>query len=47
MIFLLSVSVTCVALIMGFALALPCVACRKRRERMRAAYDEWKARRRG
>ena len=40
----LSISAACVALIVGVALALPCAACRKRRERMPAAYAEWKAR---
>lgn len=33
-----------VILILGIALILPCPACKKRRERMRAAYAEWKAR---
>ena len=29
--------------IVGLALILPCQACRKRRERFRAAYAVWKA----
>jgi hypothetical protein len=41
---LLTASAIGVALIIGLALALPCAACRKRRERMQAAYAEWKAR---
>jgi len=45
MMVLLTVSAACVAMIVGVALALPCAACRKRRERMRAAYAEWKSRR--
>jgi hypothetical protein len=44
MIVLLSVSAACVVLIVGVALALPCAACRKRRERIHAAYAAWKAR---
>jgi hypothetical protein len=32
-----------VLVIFGTALILPCPACRKRRERLRAAYAEWKA----
>ena len=47
MILMLSVSAAGIALIMGLALALPCAACRKRNERMRAAYAEWKSRQRG
>lgn len=31
-----------VALIAGLALLLPCPACRKRRERMQAAYARWR-----
>jgi hypothetical protein len=30
-----------VAVILGLAWLLPCPACRKRRERMRAAYARW------
>jgi hypothetical protein len=41
---LLTASAIGVALIIGLALALPCAACRKRRERMQAAYAEWKSR---
>lgn len=33
-----------VLVILGAAFILPCPACRKRRERFRAAYAEWKAR---
>jgi hypothetical protein len=33
-----------IAMIVGLAFALPCAACRKRRERMQAAYDQWKGR---
>lgn len=33
-----------VFVIVGAALILPCPACRKRRERLRAAYAEWKRR---
>ncbi|MBL8645459.1 MAG: hypothetical protein JNK21_16115 [Rhodospirillaceae bacterium] len=32
------------ALIVGLALALPCEACRQRRERMKQAYAAWAAR---
>lgn len=35
-----------VILVMGAALVLPCPACKKRRERLRAVYAEWKARKR-
>jgi hypothetical protein len=41
---LLIVSAIGVTLIIGLALILPCAACRKRRERMQAAYAEWKSR---
>ena len=31
-----------VALVIGTAMALPCPACKRRRERMRAAVLEWR-----
>ncbi len=31
-----------VAVIFGLAMALPCPACKKRRERMREAYARWR-----
>lgn len=39
---LLTVSAIGVALIFGVAFVLPCPACRKRRERMQAAYARWR-----
>ncbi|MBX7201205.1 MAG: hypothetical protein K1X51_17700 [Rhodospirillaceae bacterium] len=41
---LLIVSGVGVVVILGAAFAFPCPACRKRRERLRAAYAGWKAR---
>ena len=41
---LLAASAIGVAMVVGLAFAFPCAACRKRRERTRAAYDSWKAR---
>ncbi len=43
---LLAAAATGVILILGAALVFPCPACRKRKERLRAAYAEWKARKR-
>jgi len=44
MIVLAAASAIGVILIVGLAMILPCKACDKRRERLRAAYDVWRAR---
>ena len=44
MIIALAVSAAAVAGIIGLALALPCAACEKRRQRMREAYEKWRER---
>jgi len=31
-------------IIVGIALVLPCPACERRRERLKAAYDSWRRR---
>jgi hypothetical protein len=41
--FIVVVSVAALALI-GLVLALPCAACRRRRERLAAAYALWRSR---
>lgn len=40
---LVLISAAVVMVIVGLALALPCRACKVRRERMRAAYERWRA----
>ena len=41
---LLTAAAVGITLIVGAALVFPCPACRKRRDRLRAAYAAWKAR---
>ncbi len=38
----LAVTVGLIAVLIGLVFALPCQACRKRRERMEAAYAAWR-----
>jgi hypothetical protein len=40
---LLAVTLGLLAAIVALALVLPCEACRLRRERMKRAYDAWRA----
>lgn len=39
----LALSLGAVAIVSAAALALPCEACRLRRERMKRAYEAWRA----